>query len=58
MWYTDLVLATLKSSGDLTIGYVITNSPYMPNFVSLLYPHGLEETPVVHQPDPRHLGNV
>ena len=42
----------------LTICYVLTNSPYMPNFGSLLHPHGLEEAPVVHQPGPRHLVDV
>ena len=58
MWYTSMVLSTLKRSGDLTIGYVMTNSPYMPKFGSLLHPHGLEEAPVVHQPGPSHLGDV
>ena len=38
LWYTGLVLATLKRSGDLTIGYVMANCPRMPNFVSIAYP--------------------
>ena len=58
MWYTSLALAILKRSGDLTIDYAMTNSPYMPNFGSLLHPHGLEEAPVVHQPSPSHIGDV
>ena len=48
MWYTNLVLATLNMSGDPTIGYVMSNSPHMPNFGSLLHTHGLEDGPVVH----------
>ena len=28
--------------------YVMANSTYMPNLVSLSHPHGLEEAPVVH----------
>ena len=58
MWYTNLALVTLKRSGDLIIGYVMTISHYMPKFRSLLHPHGLEEAPVVHQPGPNHLGDV
>ena len=30
-------------------------SPYMPNLGSLSHSHGLDEAPVVHQPDPGHL---
>ena len=39
MWYTSLVLATLKRSGDLTIGYVKANSPpHAKLWVSIAYP--------------------
>ena len=40
---------------DLVIFYFMPYSPYLPNLGSLSHPHGLEEAPVVHQPDPGHL---
>ena len=30
--YTDLVLATMERSGELTIGFVMANLPYIQNF--------------------------
>ena len=58
LWYTDLVLATMERSGELIIGFVMANLPYIQNFRSLELPHGLEEAPVVHQLDPDQLGGV
>ena len=49
LWYTDLVLATMERSGELIIGFVMTNLPYIKNVVrSLEFSHGLEEAHVVH----------
>ena len=36
----------------------MSTSLYVPNLGLLAYPHGLEETHVVHRPDPGHLGQV
>ena len=58
LWYTNLVLATMERFGELIIGFVMANFPYIQNFRSLELPHGLEEAPVVHQLDPDHLGGV
>ena len=44
----DLVLATLDRSGNLIIGFLMANSPYMPNLGSLSHQYGLEEALVVH----------
>ena len=33
-WYTDLVLATMERSGELIIGFVIANLPYIQHFRS------------------------
>ena len=54
----DLVLATMERSGELIIGFVMANLPYIQIFRSLELPHGLEEAPVVHKLDPDHLGVV
>ena len=40
---------------DLIIGHFLSTSPIMSNSGSLCHPHGLEEAPVVHRPDPGHL---
>ena len=40
---------------NLVIFYFMPYSPYLPNLGSLSHPHGLEEAPVVHRPDPGHL---
>ena len=58
LWYTDLVLATMERSGELIIGFVMANLPYIKKFRSVELPNGLEEAPVVHQLDPDHLGVV
>ena len=58
LWYIYLVLATMERSGELIIGFVMANLPYIQNFRSLELPHGLAEAPVVHQLDPDHLGGV
>ena len=52
LWYSNLVLATLEMSVDLIIGYVMANSHYMHKLGYLSHPHGLEEAPVVHKPNP------
>ena len=39
--YTDLVLATMERSGELIIGFIMANLPYIQNFRSLELPHGL-----------------
>ena len=52
------VLATMERSGELSIGFVMANLPYIQSFRSLELPHGLEEAPVVHQLDLDHLGGV
>ena len=44
--------------GDLIIGFLMANMPYLPNFRSLAPPHGLEEAPMVYQLDPGDLGEV
>ena len=44
---TGLALATLERLDDLINCYIMSNNPYMPNFVC--HP---QEAPVVHQPDP------
>ena len=48
LWYTDMVLATMERSGELIIGFIMANLPYIQNVRSLELPHGLEEAPVVH----------
>ena len=48
MWYINLVLATLDMSEDLINVFLMANNPYIPNFRSLLHPHGLKESLVVH----------
>ena len=58
LWYTDLVLATMERSGELIIGFVMANLPYLQNFRSLELIQGLEEAPVVHKLEPDHLGGV
>ena len=58
LWYTDLVLATMKRSGELLIGFVMANLPYIQSFRFLELPHGLAEALVVRQLDPDHLGVV
>ena len=58
MLYTNLVLATLKRSGNLIIGFLMARVPYNPNFGSLELAHVLVEAHVVHQPGPGHLGEV
>ena len=58
LWYSDLVLATMERSGELIIGFVMANLPYIKKFRSVELPNGLEEAPVVHQLDPDHLGGV
>ena len=40
---------------DFVIFYFMPYSPYLPNLGSLSHPHGLEEAPVVHRPDPGQL---
>ena len=52
----DVVLGTLDRSGNLIIGFLMANSPYMPNLGSLSHQYGLEEALVVHRPGPGHLG--
>ena len=52
LWYTDLVLATMERSGELIIGFVMSNLPYIHKFRSL------ELLPVVHRLDLDHLGEV
>ena len=52
LWSTDLALATLERLVNLIKGYVMTKGSYIPNLGSLSHPHGLEEAPVVHRPDP------
>ena len=49
---------TLGRSGDLIIGFLMANVPYLPDFRPLALPHGLEGAPVVHQLDPGHLVEV
>ena len=36
MWYTDLVLATLERSDDLTIGFLMANNPFTLVFTCFL----------------------
>ena len=43
---------------NLIIYHFMSYSPYTPNLVSLSHPHGLEEAPVVHWPDPGHHTDV
>ena len=58
MWYTNLTLVTLVRSGDLIIGFLAANLPYLPDFRPLGLPRCLEDAPVVHQLDHGHLGEV
>ena len=58
MLITNLVLATLEKLGNLIIGFLTGDMPYLSNLRSLGPFHGLEEAHDVHQPSPGHLGEV
>ena len=55
LWYTNLILVTLGRLGNLIIGFLMANVPYLPDFRPLALLHGLEDGPVVHQLDPGDL---
>ena len=44
--------------GDLIIGFLMANMPYLPNFRSLAPPHGLKEAPAIYKLDHGDLGEV
>ena len=58
LWSTNLALVTFLRLADLIILNYMSYSPYMPNFGSPPYSHGLEEAPVVHRLDPGHFPEV
>ena len=58
LWSTVLALATFDMLADLIISHFLSTSPIMPNLGSLCHPHGLEEAPVAHQPDPGQLQRI
>ena len=58
LWYTNLILATFGRLGDLIIGFLMANLPYLPDFGPLALLRGLEDAPVVHQLDPGDLWEV
>ena len=58
LWSSDLALVTFLRLTDLIIGHFLSTSPIMPNSGSLCHPHGLEEAPVAHRPDPGQLQQI
>ena len=58
LWYINLILVTLGRLGDLIVGFIMANLPYLPDFRPLALPRGLEDALVVHQLDPGDLGEV
>ena len=58
LWYTNLILVTLGQFGDLIIGFLMANLPYIPDSRALAPPCSLEDAPVIHQLDPGDLGEV
>ena len=49
------ILATLERYGDLIIGFLTFNMPYLPNIRSLGPPDGTEEATEIHWPGPDNL---
>ena len=58
LWYTNLILVTSGRLGDLFIASLMANLPYRPDFRPLIFPHGLEGAPLVHQLDHGDIGDV
>ena len=44
-----MILVTFGRLGNLIIGFLMANVPYLPDFRPLAIPQGLEDTHVVHQ---------